>query len=541
MKILTKFTVWLIMGGLALAVAPGRNSEFLESFTFQGRSYSLFADFSPPKAGLRLEGRQGRDLSAGLPGENILLGTRCGRDHFYVFWIHYRDKVSHLAYYAQGLDRSRVLPLAGFGFFALPEIIEENGLLRGLVFLGNRDGNDDIFHYDLETRQLTALTRTPFSEKGFTMKAAGAAFEIETRSLWKTFRYRFDPRQRGCELLEEQAVARPRRRAVATTDPSHYYNTYIGFGDSITRGQWDGREWPELCYLAKMGEILAGTYGPTWSINLGIGGTTTLEAAQRVEQDLDDHPAFYFLLMYGVNDVFKIEFSLESSLESLEFMIDAAQARGMRAIVSTLTPRKDKYASYAYYWDNLYSLSNGIVELAKAKHAAWIDPLSIFMNTNPPNGWKDLLETPGKVIVDGTEVVVKGNHPNEEGHRIIAGLFAPALAAFPPLAPQNVGVLNPLDKFSRQLSWDASWESDFSHFQVEFGFAPGTFDYTFATAASHHTLPLFPFLPQLYFRLRTVDRGSHASGFSSPEAAQPASLPWTRQSAKPLAAESRQE
>ena len=67
--------------------------------------------------------------------------------------------------------------------------------MRGLVFLGNRDGNDDIFHFGLETRQLTALTRTPFSEKGFTMRAAGAAFEIETRSLWKAFRYRFDPRQ----------------------------------------------------------------------------------------------------------------------------------------------------------------------------------------------------------------------------------------------------------------------------------------------------------------------------------------------------------
>jgi hypothetical protein len=156
------------------------------------------------------------------------------------------------------------------------------------------------------------------------------------------------------------------------------------------------------------------------------------------------------------------------------------------------------------------------------------------MNTNPPNGWKTLLEN----IIPG---VSKGNHPNEEGHRIIAGLFAPALAAFPPLAPQNVGVLNPQDSLYRQLSWQANWESDFSHFQVEFGFAPGTFDYSFTTAASHHTLPLFPFLPQLYFRVQTIDRGNHASGFSYPEAAEPASSPTAKRSAQPRAPGSRQE
>ena len=330
-------------------------------------------------------------------------------------------------------------------------------------------------------------------------------------------------------------MARPRPRAAAITiDPSRYYNTFIGFGDSITAGQIEGVERPELCYLTKMGEILADSYGPAWSINLGIGGTQTYQGAERVDADLDRNPAFYFLLFYGVNDVWRSDFSLESSLESLEYMIDAAQKRGMRVITTTLTPRKDDISYFAYYWEHLHALSNGIIDLAKRKGAACIDPLTVFLSTDPPNGWKTLLEN----IIPG---VSKGNHPNEEGHRIIAGLFAPALAAFPPVAPQNVGVLNPQEKLNRKLSWDANWESDFSHFQVEFGFAPGTFTYTFATAASHHTLPLFPFLPQLYFRLRTVDRDSHASGYSSPEAVQPESTPGTRQSAKPRAPGSRQE
>jgi hypothetical protein len=54
---------------------------------------------------------------------------------------------------------------------------------------------------------------------------------------------------------------------------------------------------------------------------------------------------------------------------------------------------------------------------------ASIDTLSAFMNTHPPDGWKDLLETPGWVIVDGERVWVKGNHPNAKGHRLIADLF----------------------------------------------------------------------------------------------------------------------
>jgi lysophospholipase L1-like esterase len=507
MKTIAKLALVLLMGGLALAAGAPDHSEFLESFRFQGRSYSLFADFSPPKAGLRLAGRRSRDLSAGLAGESILLGVRSGTENFYVFWIYSREKTLLLAWYDHRLDRRRVLPLPGFSFFALPEIIETQGVLRELYFLGNDSGNDDIFHYDLQAGELTALTRTPFSEKGFTLKAAGAGIEIETRSLWKAFRYRFDPRERRCELLEEHALPKPRRRAAAAIDPSRYYNTYVGFGDSITRGQWEGVEWPDLCFIAKIGQMLAESYGPTWSVNLGIGGTDTLKGAERVEQDLDNNPGFYFLLMYGVNDVFKGSFSLESSLENLEFMIDAAQARGMRVIASTLTPRKDKFAT-AYYWHNLHALSAGIIDLADRKGAAHIDPLTAFMNTNPPDGWQDLLES-----IDRPRS--SGNHPIEEGHRIIASLFAPVLAAWPPYAPQNVAMLPATSDLQRTVSWDTNLESDISHYRINFDFSPQTLNYFLTTAANHHTFPLFPFFPELYFRVQAVDRSGNGSEFST--------------------------
>jgi lysophospholipase L1-like esterase len=518
MKNPKKWPIFLIALNLAVAgLSARKESVFLESFEFQGQTYSLYADFSPPKAGLSLKGKTGRNLSAGLAGESILLGTRVGKDNFYIFWLYARKESLHLAYYDHRLDRSRVLPLSGFHFFGLPEIIEANGGLQGLVFLGNRSDNDDLYHFDAGTGALTPLTRTPFSEKVFTLKAAADGVEIGTRSLWKTFRYRFDPRSRHCQLIEERAFPGLPRRAAAAIDPSTYYNTYIGFGDSITHGQWEGLLWPDQCFLAKMGEILAPSYGPTYLINLGIGGTMSYEGAERVEAALDENPAFYFLLFYGVNDVIHKEiFSLESSLENLEFMIDAALARNMRVIISTLTPRKDVFATYKFYWQNLRALSNGIVELATRKNIPWIDTFNTFMNYNPPDGWKSLLESVNPPIA-------KGNHPNEHGHEIIANLFAPVLAAFPPQAPQNIAVLDPQDPLQRTVSWEANYESDFSHYQIDFGFLPDTFDYSFATAANSHTFALFPFLPQLYFRMRTIDRGGKMSDFVSTNAAGAAS------------------
>ena len=133
----------------------------------------------------------------------------------------------------------------------------------------------------------------------------------------------------------------------------------------------------------------------------------------------------------------------------------------------------------------MQELSAGILALAEEKNVSSIDPLSAFMNTNPPDGWKDLLER----IISG---ISSGNHPNAEGHRVIAALFADALAAFPPLPPTGVRVLNPDDALKKNVQWDENYESDFSHFVIEFAFEPHP-----VTAPDHqrqsfylHPLPL---------------------------------------------------
>lgn len=528
MKISAKFIVILLLffattaHGLSLTKA----TTLLEEFEFQGQKYSISAYFLTPGAGLTLNGRTAKNLSAGLDGENIHLGTRIGSDNFYVFWLNYRNSTIRLAFYDFQRNRSHVLPLAGFSFIGLPEIIEENGDLQGLVFLGNRAKNDDIFYYEPEKDLLTPLTETPFSEKGFKLLEKNGRKEIETSSLWARYRYRFDPRSRKSVLLEEKHFSARQKKNAAAVNPE-YYNTYIGFGDSITWGEIEGQQHLESCYLTQMQAILAdhsfaNYYGASAFVNLGVPGNGTLAGAQRVDQDLNSHTGFYFLLMLGVNDVIKSDLSLDSALENLSYIIDAAKARGMRVIASTLTPSKATFSLFSFYWKNLQELSAGILALANEKNVASIDTLKAFMNTNPPDGWKTLLEN----IIPN---ISSGNHPNAEGHRLIAGLFADVLVAFPPLPPSDIRVINPQDHFKKNVQWDMNYESDFSHFAIEFAYQPDPLSQRLTTSANHFTFTLFPFLPQLYFRLQTVDRGSHASAFSKVFPAQAINFPQAKQ------------
>ncbi|MDD8013291.1 MAG: SGNH/GDSL hydrolase family protein [Acidobacteriota bacterium] len=519
LRIKLPISVLLLFCGAALC-AQGRTA-LLEQFELCGQTFSLNAVFFQEQADLHLQGMDMKNLSAGMEGENILLGTRIGNDNFYVFWLNHRQKAIRLAYYDHRRDRSRILALTGFSFIALPEIIEADDDLQGLVFLGNRSNNDDIFYYEPEQDLLTPLTETPFSEKGFQLLETDGQLEIETRSLRAKFRYHFDPVLRKSSLMEENPFSARRKKSTAAITDAEYYNTYIGFGDSITWGEIEGDQHAELCYLAQMQDLLADPsyanyYGSSSSVNLGVPGDDTADGAERIDQDLDDHSGLYLLLMLGVNDVININMSIDSSLESLGYIIDAAKARGMRVIVSTPTPSKSFFSSYSFYWRNLQGLSVGILALALDKNVASIDSLAAFMNTDPPDGWKKLLET----IIPN---VSSGNHPNAAGHRLIASLFAAALVGFPPLSPQDIVIIDPKDPLRRTVFWSPCFESDFSHFHVAFGFQPGALKYFLDTAASYCTFQLFPFLPQLYFHIQVVDRGGRQSEFVTQDAAVSAS------------------
>ena len=83
----------------------------------------------------------------------------------------------------------------------------------------------------------------------------------------------------------------PRAREKAAALTPAYYNTYVGFGDSITWGKIEGLQHLELCYLTQMQTLLADPgyanyYGPSASSTWVFPATEPCRGPTRIDQDL---------------------------------------------------------------------------------------------------------------------------------------------------------------------------------------------------------------------------------------------------------------
>ncbi len=407
----------------------GQYSSPLKTFVSQGRTWELI-ERTIARGDVQMvltEAGNEAILSAAMAGENYFLQASASTDDFTLVWLHFHQGESQMAVYKHSEGTARLLGLNGFRSFPQVEIFSGAEGAGSLFFLGERNGTVDLFHYNLGLDALTQLTDSIACEKDFFIATKGSICMIRARTLAGTTVIAFDPRSR--QVLSRYDLPKKKTNLRERTDMSAhaaaFYNTYVGFGDSITWGQIAQEQHPVECFLNQIKVTLEPDWGEMLYHNLGKPASTTADGAARIEADLDGIEAQYITLMYGVNDVRqKDTFSLASSRENLAFMIDTAKERGMDVIISTLTPRKDpQFALQDYYWRNLHDLSDAILALAVEKNVASIDTLTSFMSTNPPDGWKDLLETPGQVFVNGEWVEVKGNHPNAQGHRLIADLF----------------------------------------------------------------------------------------------------------------------
>ena len=93
---------------------------------------------------------------------------------------------------------------------------------------------------------------------------------------------------------------------------------------------------------------------------------------------------------------------------------------------------------------------------------------------------------------------------------MIAALFADALVAFPPLPPAGVTVLDPAEQAETDAPGTSTTNPTSAISTSNSAFNRKLWSTRLDTAASYFTFTLFPFLPQLYFRLQTVDRGGRA-------------------------------
>ena len=478
-------------------------------FTSGGRAYRLVVRCVLSGSYVVLSDGERETVLGGAGGDNLFPTAQVSGAGFHVLWVNYQDGRAGLGLYESGTRTSRVIPLDGLKFAGSPVLVEQAGRPFGVVLLGNASDNDDIFFLDLGQNRLVNVSRTSWSEKKFTVATIPAGILVRTESLRDRARYLLESGGAGFRLLgrEPRRVPSPRARTSAPDEEDcRPANTYAAFGDSITFGiirmnNLEGEEHPELAYPQRVKEILATSYGPAYPINLGIPGQQTYEGALRVRQDLEGVDGLYFLLIMGTNDCIHGYFSVDSSIENLAFILDAVKEKGMRAIISTIPPRKDNFGKFPFVRKNIADYNLAIAVLAASRGIGYIDTHGAFMATHPPDGWKVLLEDIG------------GNHPSPAGHTIIAGMFANVLAAFPPLDPTRVADISAGAPTVRRFRWDPGCESDLFCYRVEYGPAPNALGNVAITNVSTIVFPGFP-SHEVYFRVQAVDAAGYRSGFT---------------------------
>jgi lysophospholipase L1-like esterase len=479
-------------------------------FTSGGKDYHLVVRCVPSgDSFVVLSDGKTETVLGDAKGENLFPVAQVSGNRFYVLWVHYQDGSTGLGLYDSSTTSSHIIPLPGLKFAGSPVLIEQADQPIGLVFLGNESDNDDVFFYDLWANSLTNVTRTAWSEKWFATEAGPDGILLHAISLRARARYLLGPGARvfRCLGLESFKVSGPKADVPAPEEEDcRPANTYVAFGDSITYGEMrmvdlDGEYHPELAYPERMREELSTFYGLAYPINLGVPGDSTYDGALRVDGDLTGLSALYFVLMVGTNDCISGRFSVDSSTENLAYIIDSASERGMRVIVSTIPPRKDNFGSRPYVQKNIAAFNLATGELAAEKGTGFIDTHGAFMATNPPDGWKALLEDIG------------GNHPSPAGHLVIAGLFADVLAAYPPLQPTGVENVSTEWPIVRRFCWIPGCESDLSYYRVEYGPSPVALEYAVETSAPWIVFPGFP-SEDVYFRVQAVDLAGHKGGFT---------------------------
>lgn len=462
-------------------------------------------------------GKEIKNLSACFPGENLfpIVTVSEPESYFTVAWMHYQRGNVQLCLYDSLTDHTQWLPLENFSSAYPLKTIFYDDTPYLLLFVGNNSDNTDIFYYHLAKGYVENITRTPHSEQRFEIVDRENKVFIETGTLFRHRRFRLKKQNLMVTLIEETAIEReiPDRIEEPGISFIPVINTILGFGDSITYGvirmdpaNPDDYYHPEQAYLEQLKETLGEDYGEVAVVNRGVSRNTSLQGVERMHQVFSEANAFFCLVMFGTNDVVFPTFDADASTENLEFILDTARySYDMYPIISTIPPQKNEQITphIQFYKDNTEALNAGIIEMATRNDVAYIDTYTAFIESR--SGWELLLER------------VKGNHPSPLGHAVIADLFKAKILVLPPAAPAYI-LKKGGSAAVQTFEWAPNPEFDFSHYVVEFGYAPGQLDRFVTVSTNQYSFINFPFYApfysRLYFRIQPVDMDLNAGDFT---------------------------
>jgi len=183
-------------------------------------------------------------------------------------------------------------------------------------------------------------------------------------------------------------------------------DTYIGFGDSITYGVIDNQYAPDRGYIPRLETLLRTRFGAASIANEGWPGEITVNGMGRLGLVLAAHPARYFLLMEGTNDVIFSEIAMSATAFHLERMIARTLGAGAYPVMATIIPRSDWRWNQTFFRNRILSLNAMIRALAQNLNLPLVEQFNAFYNyPEAEGGWQSLLSD--KV------------HPTDEGYEIM--------------------------------------------------------------------------------------------------------------------------
>jgi acyl-CoA thioesterase-1 len=188
--------------------------------------------------------------------------------------------------------------------------------------------------------------------------------------------------------------------------PRNRPNIYLGFGDSITKGEGsvhhDG-------YADTLQSLLRAQFGQAGVILDGVDATRADRGAARLPGVLSDHRPAYVLILYGTNDWNRQECKDDrfpcDMVESLRDMVRTTKAAGALPVVGTIPPTNPSQ-SVPERNEWVSKINKLIKAMALQEGAAVADVEAAF------------LRQPSLSALFDDHV-----HPNDKGYEILAEAF----------------------------------------------------------------------------------------------------------------------
>ncbi|MEN8223001.1 MAG: SGNH/GDSL hydrolase family protein [Acidobacteriota bacterium] len=497
------------------SVISGGERIFSKDYELKGKKANLEVESGPYGSDVFLNTGTRRNLSYFTPGENLFPKMFVKKDDYSVTWINYKQNDVKLSFYDSFSEHGRMIVSGNFDFISSDTIVVYNNGKPGFILfraIKGRD-NEDVFIHEIKTGRTVRIAETEGNENTIIIEnnelKRRDSFFVRTRTLDYDYTYIINKFDLKVVLKKKQNIPGEikRDKSAFTSDE---LNTLIGFGDSITWGKMrmydlDDFFHPDLTYWAKASQYFNENYGQTYTVNLGVSRDTSLLGLQRMDTDLLYEKGYYFLVLFGTNDVGSGSFSSTSTSENiLRILENGRDNYGMYPIVSTVPPQRLYLEGIQFYQAETEKLNRKIIALAVDNNFPYIDSYEAFFEQ--PEGWEAMLED------------IKGNHPSPSGHQVMADLLTPIILDLIPEKPTNVNSSSETGGNSFNVSCSQNIEFDFSHYNVKFGFSSSLLNREVTNSSNDFTVHLYPFnLSQkrtVYFKIQAVDKSGNASTFT---------------------------